>query len=152
MPIEVQTHSRKWFRLVNRPHATTKQVLRCAFMELGVVDHSTNISVVLADDKLLWDLNKEYRKKDKPTNVLSFNYELGLPGCCGEIFLSIDTIVFEANELGIDTTAHFTHMLVHGFLHIMGYTHNEAEDKALMQKMERNLLSLFGIADPYSAA
>ncbi|QJC27132.1 endoribonuclease YbeY [Anaplasma platys] len=149
MPIEIQTHSPRWFRLVKKPHATTRRVLQVALKEIDVIEQITNISVVLANDSLLRELNLQYRKKDKPTNVLSFNYDIGT-SCCGEIFLSIDTIFREACEMKIETAAHFIHMLLHGFLHIRGYTHDGAKDTALMQSKEIYLLSQFGIQNPYA--
>ena len=149
MPIEVSTHTRRWNKLIEKPHTLVRKVLRLAFGELDVIEKETTISVVLADDPLLWDLNLRYREKDQPTNVLSFSYDTGTTNCCGEIFLSIDTIAKEAREMEVAIADHFIHMLLHGFLHIQGYTHDGPEDTALMKSREVILLSQLGISDPY---
>jgi probable rRNA maturation factor len=114
------------------------------------------VSVVFTDDAHIQALNKLYRKKDTPTNVLSF------PGArldreafgplVGDLVLASDTIAREAAEQGIAPGDHLIHLLVHGFLHLVGYDHEEDRAATEMEKLETAILSRLGIADPYRDA
>ncbi len=107
------------------------------------------ISIVLTDDLHIKKLNSEFRGKDSATNVLSF--ETGDDKLLGDIVLSIDTLVREAEDLGISVHDHFTHLLIHGFLHLMGHDHIDDADADEMQLEEIDLLKQFDIDNPYSS-
>ena len=105
------------------------------------------------DDPGQQDLNKQWRGIDKPTNVLSFpQIEPFAPvlGLLGDITLARETLEREARELGVSFTDHFTHLVVHGFLHILGYDHIEDGDALVMEGLETQILATLGIADPYN--
>lgn len=117
-------------------------------------------SLVFADDAELHALNKEWRGKDKPTNVLSFPMlerdELlhlpseGPPELLGDIALSFETCAREAQEKGVPLEHHAAHLIVHGLLHLAGHDHEtSSEDAAAMEALEIKALALMGIADPY---
>jgi probable rRNA maturation factor len=111
------------------------------------------LSVVLTDDAEQQELNRQWRGIDKPTNVLSFpQIEPFAPvaGLLGDIILARETLEREAAELGTSFTDHFTHLLVHGFLHLLGYDHVEEADALAMEALETQILQSLGIADPYS--
>lgn len=111
------------------------------------------VSVVLTDDAEQRELNKQWRGIDKSTNVLSFpQLELFSPvsGLVGDIILAEETLRREAEEMGISFEAHFTHLVVHGFLHLLGYDHIEDEDAEEMEGLETEILAGLGIADPYA--
>lgn len=111
------------------------------------------VSVVLTDDAEQRELNKQWRGIDKPTNVLSFpQLEPFSPisGLVGDIILAEETLRREAEEMGISFEAHFTHLVVHGFLHLLGYDHIEDEDAEEMEGLETEILAGLGIADPYA--
>lgn len=113
----------------------------------------TELSVVLTDDAEQRELNRQWRSIDKSTNVLSFpQLEPFAPvaGLLGDITLARETLVREADELGIAFEAHFTHLVVHGFLHLLGYDHVEDEDAEEMEGLETEILATLGIADPYA--
>ncbi len=116
------------------------------------VSGAAELSVVLTDDAEQRELNRQYRGIDKPTNVLSFpQIEPFSPirGLIGDIILARETLEREAQELDKPLAEHFTHLVVHGFLHILGYDHI-AEDEALqMESLETQILAGLGIADPY---
>ncbi|AHX11194.1 putative rRNA maturation factor YbeY [Neorickettsia helminthoeca str. Oregon] len=100
-------------------------------------------SIVLTDDDFIRTLNRNYRGKDSATNVLSFNYtnEANCMGMIiGEVVLSFDRILIEALEYQIEFEEHFKHMLVHGILHILGYSHCTDEEALVMEKKERGIL------------
>lgn len=110
------------------------------------------LSIVLTDDAQQRQLNREWRGVDKSTNVLSFpQIEPFAPvvGILGDITLARETLEREAQELGKSFEDHFTHLVVHGFLHILGYDHLEEPDALVMERLETQILSSLGIADPY---
>ena len=111
------------------------------------------VTVVLTDDAEQHELNKQWRGFDKSTNVLSFpQLEPFTPvmGLVGDITLARETVEKEAGEMGITLQAHFTHLVVHGFLHLLGYDHIEEADAAKMESLETTILATLGIADPYA--
>jgi probable rRNA maturation factor len=113
----------------------------------------TELSVVLTDDAEQRELNRQWRGFDKSTNVLSFpQIEPFAPisGLLGDITLARETVEREAEEMGITLEAHFTHLVVHGFLHLLGYDHIEDEDAEEMEGLETEILARLGIADPYA--
>jgi len=113
----------------------------------------TEVSVVLTDDAEQRELNRQWRGFDKSTNVLSFpQIEPFAPvsGLLGDITLARETVAKEAEEMGISFEDHFTHLVVHGFLHLLGYDHIEEEDAEEMEGLETEILASLGIADPYA--
>ncbi len=111
------------------------------------------LSIVLMDDEEQRQLNAQWRQIDKPTNVLSFpQIEPFAPvlGILGDITLARETLEREAAELDKSFTDHFTHLVVHGFLHILGYDHIEDADALVMEGLETQILATLGIADPYN--
>ena len=111
------------------------------------------LSIVLLDDAEQQVLNRDWRQIDKPTNVLSFpQIEPFAPvlGILGDITLARETLQREAAEQGVSFTDHFTHLVVHGFLHILGYDHIDEQDALVMEGLETQILATLGIADPYN--
>lgn len=105
------------------------------------------LSIVFADDKTLQELNKTYRQKDKPTNVLSFPSEE--EGELGDIILAYETIIKESAENGISPLHHTLHLIIHGFLHLLGYDHQEETETEHMEKTEILILNHLNISNPY---
>ncbi|EPC00950.1 hypothetical protein L861_15440 [Litchfieldella anticariensis FP35 = DSM 16096] len=97
-------------------------------------------------------LNRDYRGKDRPTNVLSFPFDapagIELP-LLGDLVICHEVVVREANEQDKSLTAHYTHMVVHGTLHLLGYDHIQDSEAERMERLEGEILARFGIADPY---
>ncbi len=125
------------------------------YLEIGGIE--TEVSLVLTDDQHMRVLNRQWRSIDKPTNVLSFPAMPVRPGqkpgpMLGDIVLARETILREAAEQEKDAGEHLTHLLVHGFLHLLGYDHIEDEDAEAMETLETAILSRLGIADPYAGA
>ena len=111
------------------------------------------LSIVLMDDAEQQVLNKQWRNIDKPTNVLSFpQIEPFAPvlGILGDITLARETLEREAVEQGVSFIDHYTHLVVHGFLHILGYDHIDEQDALVMEGLETQILATLGIADPYN--
>ena len=94
-------------------------------------------------------LNRDYRGKDYPTNVLSFVYETE-PRVQGDLVICAPVVAREAGEQGKALAAHYAHLVVHGLLHLQGYDHETGEDDARrMEDKERAILASLGFADPY---
>ena len=91
-------------------------------------------------------LNKQFRKKDYPTNVLSFSYD----GGGGDVVLCHPVIVREAKEQGKSLRAHYSHLVVHGVLHLRGHDHLRKIDAARMERLEIRILRRLGFGDPYA--
>lgn len=122
----------------------------------GYTNPEIEISVVLGDDEFVQNLNRDYRAKDQPTNVLSFpQYEpdeldknasfLSL----GDVVLAYETLEREASEMNITMRAHCAHLIVHGILHLLGYDHIKDEQAKIMESLEIRILKTFGINNPY---
>ena len=117
------------------------------------VKGAAEISILLTNDEEQHELNKQWRGFDKSTNVLSFpQLEPFTPvvGLVGDITLARETVEAEAAEMGIGFEAHFTHLVVHGFLHLLGYDHIEEAEAVKMESLETKILASLGIADPYA--
>lgn len=121
---------------------------------------AVEVAVRLTSDAEVQTLNRQYRRQDKPTNVLSFPMVQPdlLPGLAnsddgeillGDIALAHDTCAREAAERGVTLEAHAAHLIVHGTLHLLGHDHmNEAEAEA-MEAIERDAMAALGLHDPY---
>ncbi|EKE10286.1 MAG: hypothetical protein ACD_16C00056G0005 [uncultured bacterium] len=105
------------------------------------------VSLVLTSDTEVQSLNKTYRHKDKPTNVLSFPSEQ--KDEVGDIVLAYETVMKEADELGISPLHHTLHLIVHGFLHLLGYDHENKVDAEKMETLEIEILKALNIRNPY---
>lgn len=121
------------------------------------VPRPLEIGIVLSSDAEVRRLNKVYRRKDTPTNVLSFpiaDFERKrLEQSCllGEVILALETILQEADEAGIPPRDHLSHLIVHGILHLFGLDHQTETEAARMEATESNILLNLGLRDPYAA-
>ena len=101
------------------------------------------------------DLNKEWRGKDGPTNVLSFpTGDEGAPGRArhlGDVILALETVLGEAESFGKPVGHHLAHLTVHGVLHLLGFDHQAPEQAATMERLEARILDGLGVADPYES-
>lgn len=111
-------------------------------------DRKRSLTVALADDRRVRALNARDRRKDKPTNVLS--YPSGERDFLGDVVLARQTVWREAKSQGKTASDHLAHLVVHGTLHLLGYDHEASEaDAERMEALERRILAKLGIADPY---
>jgi len=94
-------------------------------------------------------LNRQFRRRDDATNVLTFDYQQR-PVVMADLVLCAPVVEREAREQGIDLTAHYAHLLVHGALHAQGMDHESARDARAMQAREAQVLAALGFADPYA--
>lgn len=123
---------------------------------------TVEVSIRLSDDAEVQTLNRDYRGKDKPTNVLSFpmvqsDLLEGLGNTddgeilLGDIILAAETCAREAGEKGWSLPQYAQHLIVHGLLHLLGYDHEQGEhEAAAMEALETAVCVRLGLPDPYS--
>lgn len=114
-----------------------------------------DLAIRLVDSKEGLSLNRHYRGKDCPTNVLSFPAELpagvDLPiPLLGDLVICAPVVAREAAEQGKPLNAHYAHLTVHGVLHLLGLDHDDAREAEAMELLERSILADLGYANPYA--
>jgi probable rRNA maturation factor len=115
---------------------------------LSVVEGS--LVVLLTDDATVQRLNRDFRAKDQPTNVLSFPAAANSEDHLGDVALAYGTCAAEAVAQGISLADHLRHLTAHGVLHLLGYDHEIDSEAEAMEALERRILAGLGIADPYA--
>ncbi|MGE0717520.1 MAG: rRNA maturation RNase YbeY [Alphaproteobacteria bacterium] len=149
--IAIRIEERSWRAAVPDARALVRRAVRAALRVAPARPaDDTEMTVLLADDALLHRLNRDFRGKDKPTNVLSFT--AGEPGLLGDVAIAWETTAAEAVAAGKPVADHLAHLVVHGTLHLLGYDHETTEDAATMEPLEVKALAGLAIADPYRDA
>lgn len=151
-------HDAAWKPLMTKERAFFRQALKKTFSYLNLPSKKFNVSLAFTNDAEMQNLNKMFRNKDKPTNVLSFpqfdniddilaandnDFELG------DIVLAYGTIKTEVAAQKKTMKNHVTHLLVHGLLHLCGFDHIEEQDAIDMEAMEVAILQSLKIKNPY---
>ncbi len=120
--------------------------------ELALQQSQGQVAIRIVDENESQQLNKTYRHKDKPTNVLSFEMELpdelGLP-LQGDLVICAPVVEREAMEQNKALHNHWAHMVIHGMLHLQGYDHLDDQQAEEMESLEITLLQQLGMANPY---
>lgn len=122
--------------------------------ELALQEHARPAELVLriVDEAEITALNRRYRGKDGPTNVLSFPYEgmAGVPDdLLGDVVICAPVVAAEAARQGTPPAAHWAHLVIHGVLHLLGYDHHGEADALRMEQRESALLTGLGFPDPW---
>ena len=130
-----------------------RKVLTFCYDSLSLRE-SFELSVRLTDDKEIMNLNKMYRNKNSPTNVLSFcsqkyNYDKIGFQVLGDLVISRDTAIKELKGTKKTLEQHISHLTVHGFLHLLGYIHEDDKEAETMEDLETEILKKLNIPDPY---
>jgi probable rRNA maturation factor len=107
------------------------------------------LAVTFTDDAHIRVLNRQFRRKDRPTNVLSFPAGPAGSALLGDIVIAEETVAREAKEQGIGRNDYLIHLIVHGFLHLLGHDHEVEAEAIAMERLETAILCSIGIADPY---
>jgi probable rRNA maturation factor len=134
------------------------RAIETAALTVGADTADAELAVMLTDDSGIRTLNKNWRGQDKPTNVLSFpalqptgpRSADDAPRMLGDIAIAYETTRREADDEQKPFDHHLSHLAVHGFLHLVGYDHETDNDAQAMEALERRVLSLLGIPDPYA--
>ena len=153
LAIEIARNSEGW---PDHLEARAEEAVRAALKaSKAKVTGAAEVSIVLTDDAEQRELNRQWRGIDKSTNVLSFPQIAPFGpviGLVGDIILARETLEREAAEMGVGFDAHFTHLVVHGFLHLLGYDHIQDDEALEMEGLETKILATLGVADPYAEA
>ncbi|MBX7488244.1 rRNA maturation RNase YbeY [Qipengyuania sp. GH25] len=131
-----------------------------AAVEPTLINERLTASLLFTTDEEVHALNKQWRHKDKPTNVLSFPMlerddlldlsKDGPPEMLGDLALSYETCASEARDKNVSLSDHAAHLIVHGLLHLAGHDHVDSDEQAeAMEAREIAALAKLGIADPY---
>lgn len=133
-------------------------------LQIACSGEAVTVTVVMANDRMLADLNGRWRHIDKPTDVLSFPSDDRSPGtrlrrpagsppgsdiALGDIVIARETVVDDARRQALALADHLAHIAVHGTLHLLGYDHETDVDADVMEDMERAVLKTLGVPDPY---
>lgn len=164
--VEVSVEDELW----GEPEALIARAVTAALRHLGHEPSLYEVSVLACDDARIRTLNREFRGRDKATNVLSWPAvdlspenagekpfapepgSVGDPEPLGDIALARETCAREAAEQGKSLEDHLTHLVVHSVLHLLGHDHETEADAVLMETTETAILAGLGIADPYAGA
>ncbi len=131
----------------------TRESVDASVAESGVkLVEGCEMSVTFCDDAEIRGLNAQWRGKDKPTNVLSFPTPgpLAARPLLGDIVIAYETVAREAAEQEKTLRDHTAHMVIHGFLHLIGYDHETAAEAEEMEGLERRIAARLGLRDPYA--
>ena len=154
MKVEFLETSRLW-RGALASKSLARQAIAAALAESEVkLRRGVELTVHLVDDAEIRAVNAEWREKDAPTNVLSFPAVepsgLAEARLLGDILIAFETVAREARDEGKTLADHYRHLVVHGFLHLLGFDHSESDAAERMEAMERRALARLGVADPYA--
>ena len=144
--IEIEVEDAAWTAALPDAEAV---VMRAATAALGTVEG--DLVVLLTDDAGVQDLNKRFRDKDRPTNVLSFPAAESAFPHLGDVVLGLAYCAAEAQAQGKTLSDHLSHLVVHGVLHLLGRDHEAEAEAEEMEAEEREILASLGVADPYAA-
>ena len=144
-----------WKRAVPDLEAQVRAASRAVLRHMKPRRGRSEIAVRLSGDRDVRRLNRDFRGKDKPTNVLSFpsgdeTSPRGAPLMLGDIAIAYGTVAREAAAQGKSVRDHLLHLVIHGVLHLLGHDHQRSAEAQRMENLERDLLAGFGIADPYA--
>ena len=148
--IQISVDNAAW-----RRHKTLSRITRRAIQacidEIGCeLKQEAELSLLLCDDNKIRNLNKKWRGIDKATNVLSFPaIYTNCDKLLGDIVIAYGVVDREAVQEGKSFESHYLHLVVHGFLHLLGFDHEASDEAELMEKHERKILNRIGITDPY---
>ena len=150
--VEVIVRSPRWAR---RPRA--KAIVRTAISAAATAASTppVELAIVLGDDSAIRALNRRWRGKNAPTNVLSFpaagtGKHGPSPPYIGDVIIAYETTAREAAAEGKRFDHHLAHLAIHGFLHLLGYDHIRVRDAAKMERLERRVLARLSVPDPYA--
>jgi probable rRNA maturation factor len=151
--VEFVETSRRW-RGALPARALAREAIAATLRVSGrELRRGAEVCVHLAGDADIRALNKQWRGRDAPTNVLSFPVatpeQLGAAKLLGDIFIAFETISREADEDEKPIADHFRHLVVHGFLHLLGFDHDVEARADAMEALEARILAELGVADPY---
>lgn len=178
LQIDIETASVKWKAAFPRQRKKIEQAAALAYLmakkPAALKDQDVTLTLTFGTDAAIRRLNRMWRAKDKPTNVLSFpQLSLPTPGRLktakagpglrradlrtfagrslplGDVILAFETIRRECREQKKTLESHTLHLVIHGVLHLLGYDHMSEKEAKYMEKLECDILRMMGYSDPY---
>lgn len=150
-----------WQTAVPDVEALCRRTAAAAFARVWRDRRPAEASLLLADDAQVQALNRDYRGRDEPTNVLAFaalegghptiGEDISGPLVLGDVVIAHETTMTEAARDGKTPADHLCHLVVHGILHLLGYDHQSEEEAVTMEALEVRILATLGVTDPYAA-
>jgi probable rRNA maturation factor len=144
-----------WKKALKSPSVLLAKAAKAA-VKAGAADlpGKADIAILLSNDKEMAALNKMWRGKAGPTNVLSFPAlpEASPPGgpvFLGDLVMALETVMREAVDQGKSIEAHMAHLTIHGVLHLLGFDHMDAKEARAMERLEKEIMKELGYSDPY---
>ena len=164
--VDVSMQDDRWLDMVphlsGRAIETAREALAHGMPTDGFAN-DVEVSILFTDDASIHLLNRDYRQKDKPTNVLSFAhfdkdfFEVPMsslppqmPMLLGDVILAYDTVVKEASDQNKNLDHHIMHLITHGVLHLLGLDHHIEEEAETMEALEVEILKQLGVSNPYA--
>ena len=152
MEIDFLTDDDAWLALPER-ESLARRAARAVFEVLGAPEPSSELSIVFTSDEAVAELNRAWRGKTGPTNVLSFPAAFGGagpgPGTLGDIMLAAGVVRAEAEVQGKPLASHTMHLIIHGMLHLLGHDHGDDATAEAMERLEAEAMARLGLPDPY---
>jgi probable rRNA maturation factor len=132
---------------------TLRRAIKAAALPTKVAE--SELAIVLTDDDAIRELNRQWRGRDEPTNVLSFptndaRTQCSGPRLLGDVVIAYETTTREAQAQGLPLNHHLAHLAVHGYLHLLGYDHESDKEAEIMERLEREILASLDVPDPYA--
>ncbi|WP_395698115.1 rRNA maturation RNase YbeY [Methylocella sp.] len=149
--VDVAVESEGW-KALDDLQGLAERAIGAAIAQEGLaLSPQAEVSLMFCGDAFIQALNLRWRGFDKPTNVLSFPTagELETARALGDVVVAFETCAREAREAGKPLSDHVSHLIVHGFLHLVGYDHEDVEEAEEMEAAERAALARLGVDDPY---
>ena len=149
--VAIVRHDEAW-RGARVTDAALARAARAAFSAAPPSRGTYEVSILLTDDEEMRALNRTWRGKDAPTNVLSFpaGDDPSEAGLLGDVALAYETTLKEARATNIALADHVAHLVVHGVLHLLGFDHMREDEAERMEALERQALASLDIPDPYA--
>jgi probable rRNA maturation factor len=159
MEIDFLTEDDAWLALPER-EALARRGAQAVFEVLGAPEPPSDLSIVFTSDEAVAELNRAWRGKAGPTNVLSFPAAFGGAGhgpgqgsgTLGDIVLAAGVVRAEADAQGKPLANHTVHLIIHGILHLLGHDHAEDATAEAMEQLEAEAMARLGLPDPYGDA
>jgi probable rRNA maturation factor len=161
LELDLRMDDPQWGEPLSETEIRTLIVTILAHLQHPALGKTYECCLIFTEDAVIAPINLQWRKQNKPTNVLSFPACFTAPGVhdpampishyihLGDIVLARETILREAAEKSIPIAEYLTHMIVHGVLHLLGYDHENDADAEQMESLENQLMERLGYAPPY---
>ncbi|MFN3584408.1 rRNA maturation RNase YbeY [Phenylobacterium sp.] len=147
--IDIEVEDAAWTSALPDAEALVRQAAEAALASEGA--DGEGVTLLLADDAAVRELNARFRDKDAATNVLSFPAPPNPERHLGDVALAFGVCAREADAQGKPLSHHLQHLVVHGVLHLLGYDHMSEDEAEVMEGLERVVLAGLGVPDPYAA-